>query len=51
MHVGDRHGIAAPAALEIIEWPIRLTPAAGNLLVATRGNKALQDFGDSLEQA
>jgi hypothetical protein len=51
MHVDDRHGIAALAALEIIEWPIRLTLAAGHLLAATRGNKALQAFGDALEQA
>jgi hypothetical protein len=44
-------GIAALAALEIIEWPIAVTLAAGHLLAATRGNKALQDFGDALEQA
>jgi hypothetical protein len=44
-------GIAALAALDIIEWPIGLTLAAGHLLAATRGNKALRDFGDALEEA
>lgn len=44
-------GIATLAALEIIEWPIAVTLAAGHLLAATRGNKALQDFGDALEHA
>ena len=44
-------GIAALAALEIIEWPIGLALATGHLLAATRGNKALRDFGDALEEA
>ena len=44
-------GITALAALEIIEWPIGLALATGHLLAATRGNKALRDFGDALEQA
>jgi hypothetical protein len=44
-------GIATLAALEIIEWPIGLTLAAGHLLATTRGNKALRDFGDALEEA
>lgn len=44
-------GIAALAALEIIEWPIGLVLATGHLLAATRGNKTLRDFGDALQEA
>jgi hypothetical protein len=44
-------GIAALAALEIIEWPVGLALATGYLLAATHGNKTLRDFGDALEQA
>ncbi|HZD14285.1 MAG TPA: hypothetical protein VE196_04000 [Pseudonocardiaceae bacterium] len=44
-------GIAALTALEIIEWPIALTLAAGHLLADQRRNKILHDFGKALEDA
>ena len=50
-YVAGIAALAALAALEIIEWPIGLALATGHLLAATRGNKALRDFGDALEQA
>lgn len=44
-------GIAALAALSVIEWPIALTLAAGHLLASTRGSKVLRDFGAALDEA
>ena len=44
-------GIAALTTLQLIEWPVGLTLAAGHLLATSHGNKALRDFGEALEEA
>jgi hypothetical protein len=44
-------GIAALAALEIIEWPLACVVAAGHLLAEQRRSAALHAFGAALEQA
>ena len=43
-------GIAALTALEVIEWPVGLALAAGHVLVTSTHNKALQEFGNALEE-
>jgi hypothetical protein len=44
-------GVGALVALELIEWPVGLTLAAGHLLATSRSNKVLRDFGQALEEA
>ncbi|BBZ09848.1 MULTISPECIES: hypothetical protein [Mycobacterium] len=44
-------GVAALAALELIEWPIAAIVAAGHVLAHNRHNKALAELGEALEQA
>lgn len=44
-------GIAALAALQVIEWPVAVLLGAGHVLAASRGNKAIEDFGEALEDA
>ncbi|MBV8993817.1 MAG: hypothetical protein JO287_08970 [Pseudonocardiales bacterium] len=44
-------GIAALAALEIIEWPLACLIAAGHVLADQRRNATLHAFGEALEQA
>ncbi|MFZ2174772.1 MAG: hypothetical protein WAW17_12205 [Rhodococcus sp. (in: high G+C Gram-positive bacteria)] len=39
------------AAVEMIEWPVALTIAAGHILVADAHNRALQEIGEALEEA
>ncbi|HXT45417.1 MAG TPA: hypothetical protein VN748_15085 [Pseudonocardiaceae bacterium] len=44
-------GIAALAALEIIEWPLACIIAAGHVLADQRRSATLHAFGEALEQA
>jgi len=44
-------GIAALAALEIIEWPLACLIAAGHVLADQRRSATLHSFGEALEQA
>jgi hypothetical protein len=44
-------GVAALAALEIIEWPLACIIAAGHVLADQRRSATLQSFGEALEQA
>ncbi|MEU2006389.1 hypothetical protein ACH47B_31530 [Rhodococcus sp. NPDC019627] len=37
------------AAVEIIEWPVALTIAAGHILIADQHNRAVQEIGEVLE--
>lgn len=43
-------GIAALAALEVIEWPVGLALAVGHVLATSSHNKVIQDFGKALEE-
>jgi hypothetical protein len=44
-------GIAALAALDVIDWPVGLVLVAGHILATRSRNKIVQDFGDALEEA
>lgn len=44
-------GIAALAALQVIEWPIGLALAAGHPLATGSHDKVVEDFGAALEEA
>lgn len=44
-------GVAALAALEVIEWPVALAVAAGHLMADNARSTTLRDFGEALEQA
>ncbi|MGW4335501.1 hypothetical protein ACWEK5_22200 [Rhodococcus koreensis] len=37
------------AAVEIIEWPVALTIAAGHVLITDQHNRAVQEIGEALE--
>lgn len=43
-------GIAALAALEVIEWPVGVALAVGHVLATSSHNKVIQDFGKALEE-
>jgi len=44
-------GVAAAAALEIIEWPIALVIIAGHTFAARGRNKSIHELADALEEA
>jgi hypothetical protein len=44
-------GLAALAALELIDWPVALVIAAGHLLAANHHNKILEELGEAMEEA
>ncbi|WP_020661199.1 hypothetical protein [Amycolatopsis benzoatilytica] len=44
-------GIAALTALQVLEWPVSMTLAAGHLVATASNNKVVQDFGEALEDA
>jgi len=44
-------GLAALAALELIDWPVALVIAAGHLLASNHHNKILEELGDAMEEA
>jgi hypothetical protein len=44
-------GLAALAALELIDWPVALVIAAGHFLASTHRNKLLEELGEALEEA
>jgi hypothetical protein len=43
-------GLAALAALELIDWPVALVIAAGHLLAANHHNKLLEELGEAMEE-
>jgi hypothetical protein len=43
-------GLAALAALELIDWPVALVIAAGHLLAANHHNKILEELGEAIEE-
>jgi hypothetical protein len=44
-------GIGALVAVELLEWPVGVALAAGHALVGQRHNRALEEFGEALEDA
>ncbi|BBZ49719.1 hypothetical protein H7H82_01515 [Mycobacterium heidelbergense] len=44
-------GLAALAALELIDWPVALVIAAGHLLASNHHNRLLEELGDAMEEA
>jgi hypothetical protein len=44
-------GLAALAAIELIDWPVALVIAAGHLLAANHHNKLLEELGEAMEEA
>jgi hypothetical protein len=44
-------GVAALAALDIIDWPVGLALIAGHVLATRSHNKIVQEFGNALQGA
>jgi len=44
-------GLAALAALELIDWPVAVVIAAGHLLASNHHNKLLEELGEAMEEA
>lgn len=44
-------GLAALAALELIDWPVAVVIAAGHFLASNHHNKVLEELGDAMEEA
>ena len=42
-------GLAALAALDLIEWPVALVIAAGHLLASNHRNRILEELGEAIE--
>lgn len=43
-------GLAALAALEIIDWPVAAVIAAGHLLASNHRNRLLEELGEAMEE-
>jgi hypothetical protein len=43
-------GLAALAALELIDWPVALVIAAGHVLASNHHNKILEELGEAIEE-
>ncbi len=43
-------GLAALAALEIIDWPVAVVIAAGHLLASNHRNKLLEELGEAMTE-
>lgn len=44
-------GLAALAALELIDWPVAVVIATGHILASNHHNRLLEEFGEALEEA
>ena len=44
-------GLAALAALELIDWPVAVVIAAGHMLASNHHNKILEELGEAMEEA
>ncbi len=44
-------GLAALAALELIDWPVAVVIAAGHLLASNHRNRLLEELGEAIEDA
>ena len=43
-------GLAALAALEIIDWPVAVVIVAGHVLASNHRSKVLEELGEALEE-
>jgi hypothetical protein len=43
-------GLAALAALEIIDWPVAVVIVAGHVLASNHRSKILEELGEALEE-
>jgi hypothetical protein len=43
-------GLAALAAIELIDWPVAVVIAAGHLLASNHHNKLLEELGEAMEE-
>jgi hypothetical protein len=43
-------GLAALAALELIDWPVALVIAAGHVLASNHHNRLLEELGEAMEE-
>lgn len=43
-------GLAALAALEIIDWPVAVVIVAGHVLASNHRNKVLEELGEAMEE-
>ena len=44
-------GLAALAALQIIEWPVAVAVAVGHILASNHHSKTVQELGEAIETA
>jgi hypothetical protein len=44
-------GLAALAALQIVDWPVALAITAGHVLASQHHNRVLEQLGEALEEA
>jgi hypothetical protein len=44
-------GLAALAALELIDWPVALVIATGHVLASNHHNRLLEELGEAMEEA
>jgi hypothetical protein len=44
-------GLAALAAVQIIDWPVALAITAGHVLANQHHNRVLEELGEALEEA
>lgn len=44
-------GLAALAALELIDWPVALVIATGHILASNHHNRMLEELGEAMEEA
>ena len=44
-------GLAALAALELLDWPVALVIAAGHILASNHHNRILEELGEAMEEA
>lgn len=50
-HLAFYGGLAALAALQILEWPMALVLGAGQALAESQHNRVVRGFGDALTEA
>lgn len=50
-HLAYYGGLAALAALELIDWPVALVIATGHILANNHRNRVLEELGEAMEEA
>ncbi|WP_241010877.1 hypothetical protein [Mycobacterium camsae] len=49
-HLAYYGGLAALAALELIDWPVALVISAGHVLASNHHSQILEEIGEALEE-